>query len=97
MIAELRPDDGWVVSRSSLHGEPGRRGHVGRGDTHSRNGIILLESEPTGASTDLGLRSVLISIQRMAFIGVPYWGSDIGGYSQFNDRDLLLAGSRSVP
>ena len=32
---------------------------------------------------------MLISIQRMAFIGVPYWGSDIGGYSQFNDRDLF--------
>ena len=88
VITELRPDDGWAVSRSSWTGNQDDIAMWG-GDTHSRNGIILPEAEPTGPSTDLDLRSVLISIQRMAFMGVPYWGSDIGGYSLFSDRELF--------
>ena len=59
------------------------------GDTHSRDGIQIPEVPATGPSTDLGLRSVLISMQRAAFMGIPYWGSDIGGYSEFSDREVF--------
>ncbi|MFO8056469.1 MAG: glycoside hydrolase family 31 protein, partial [bacterium] len=40
-------------------------------------------------STDKGLRSVIISLQRMAFMGFPFWGSDTGGYQRFCDRDVF--------
>jgi alpha-glucosidase (family GH31 glycosyl hydrolase) len=59
------------------------------GDTRSRAGIIVPETPDTGTSTDLGLRSVLVSIQQAAFMGIPYWGSDIGGYSAFGDREVF--------
>lgn len=39
--------------------------------------------------TDLGLRSVIISLQRMAFMGYPVWGSDTGGYIPFSHRDVF--------
>ncbi len=40
-------------------------------------------------STDLGLRSAIISLQRMAFMGFPVWGSDTGGYQNFIDREVF--------
>ncbi len=40
-------------------------------------------------STDLGLRSTIISLQQMAFMGFPVWGSDTGGYSVFTDREVF--------
>lgn len=40
-------------------------------------------------STDKGLRSVIISLQRMAFMGFPVWGSDTGGYQTFRDREVF--------
>jgi alpha-D-xyloside xylohydrolase len=43
----------------------------------------------TGPSTDLGLRSAIISQQRAAFMGIPIWGSDTGGYYQFKDREVF--------
>jgi alpha-glucosidase (family GH31 glycosyl hydrolase) len=42
-----------------------------------------------GASTDLGLRSAIISQQRAAFMGLPIWGSDTGGYYEFKDREVF--------
>jgi len=42
-----------------------------------------------GPGTDLGLRSVIISQQRAAFMGIPIWGSDTGGYYEFKDRDVF--------
>ncbi len=42
-----------------------------------------------GSGTDLGLRSAIISQQRSAFLGVPIWGSDTGGYYQFKDREVF--------
>jgi len=42
-----------------------------------------------GPGTDLGLRSAIISQQRAAFLGVPIWGSDTGGYYQFKDREVF--------
>lgn len=83
-----RPDDGYAVARAAYTGTQRYVGTWG-GDTHSRNGFIVPEAPPTGASTDLGLRSVLISIQRAAYLGLPFWGSDIGGYSEFADREVF--------
>jgi len=40
-------------------------------------------------STDKGLRSVIISAQRMAMMGFPFWGSDTGGYVAFKDREVF--------
>jgi alpha-glucosidase (family GH31 glycosyl hydrolase) len=42
-----------------------------------------------GPGTDLGLRSAIISQQRAAFMGIPIWGSDTGGYYQFKDREVF--------
>jgi alpha-D-xyloside xylohydrolase len=47
------------------------------------------ESFGSGPGTDLGLRSAIISQQRAAFLGVPIWGSDTGGYYQFKDREVF--------
>jgi alpha-glucosidase (family GH31 glycosyl hydrolase) len=47
------------------------------------------ENLGSGASTDLGLRSAIISQQRAAFLGIPIWGSDTGGYYQFKDREVF--------
>ncbi len=43
----------------------------------------------TGPGTDLGLRSAIISQQRAAFMGIPIWGSDVGGYYEFKHRDVF--------
>jgi len=40
-------------------------------------------------STDKGLRSTIISLQRMAMMGFPFWGSDTGGYQTFRSRDVF--------
>jgi len=42
-----------------------------------------------GPGTDLGLRSAIISQQRAAFLGIPIWGSDTGGYYEFKDREVF--------
>ena len=42
-----------------------------------------------GNSTDLGLRSVILSQLHCAFMGYPFWGSDTGGYVEFTDRDVF--------
>ena len=39
--------------------------------------------------TDLGLRAVIIELQRNAIIGFPTWGTDTGGYAPFKDRDVF--------
>jgi alpha-D-xyloside xylohydrolase len=83
-----RPDgDGFLMARPAYTGTQALAMRWG-GDTPSREGITIPEVPNTGPSTDLGLRSVLISMQRAAFMGTPYWGSDIGGYSPWIDRDL---------
>ncbi len=43
----------------------------------------------SGPGTDLGLRSAIIAQQRAAFMGIPIWGSDTGGYYQFKDREVF--------
>jgi alpha-D-xyloside xylohydrolase len=47
------------------------------------------ENFGSGAGTDLGLRSAIISQQRAAFMGIPIWGSDTGGYYEFKDREVF--------
>jgi len=47
------------------------------------------ENFGSGPGTDLGLRSAIISQERAAFLGVPIWGSDTGGYYQFKDREVF--------
>jgi len=42
-----------------------------------------------GPGTDLGLRTAIIALQRAAFMGFPFWGSDTGGYYQFKQRDVF--------
>src|SRR5262245_23468479 len=47
------------------------------------------ENFGSGGGTDLGLRSAIISQQRAAFMGIPIWGSDTGGYYEFKDREVF--------
>ncbi|MCM1981625.1 glycoside hydrolase family 31 protein [Lyngbya confervoides] len=42
-----------------------------------------------GDGTDLGLRSAIIAQQRAAYMGMPIWGSDTGGYYEFKDREVF--------
>ena len=87
VVEEARPEDGYAIARAAYTGTQGLVATWG-GDTHSRDGFQIPEVPATGPSTDLGLRSVLVSIQRAAFLGLPFWGSDIGGYSEFADREV---------
>ena len=43
----------------------------------------------TGPGTDLGLRTAIIALQRAAFLGFAFWGTDTGGYYQFKQRDVF--------
>ena len=87
-VVEQSRDEGWIISRAAYTGTQ-RWAATWGGDTHSREGFIVPETPNNGDSTDLGLRSVLVSMQRAAFMGLPYWGSDIGGYSDFADREVF--------
>jgi alpha-D-xyloside xylohydrolase len=87
-VVDARGRDGWAIARAAYTGTA-RYSMTWGGDTHSREGVLIPEQPDTGPSTDLGLRSVLVSIQRSAFMGLPYWGSDIGGYSDFGDREVF--------
>jgi alpha-glucosidase (family GH31 glycosyl hydrolase) len=51
--------------------------------------IPASETFGVGPGTDLGLRSAIISQQRAAFMGMPIWGSDTGGYYEFKDREVF--------
>ncbi len=84
---EARPDgSGWLIARGAYTGSQAFVMRWG-GDTHSREGILIPEQPETTPVTDKGLRSVLISIQRAAFMGTAYWGSDIAGYSDWSGGD----------
>ena len=87
-VMEASRDVGWIIARAAYTGTQ-RWAATWGGDTHSRDGFIIPEVPNKGDSTDLGLRSVLVSMQRAAFMGLPYWGSDIGGYSDFADREVF--------
>ncbi|MFN8036934.1 MAG: glycoside hydrolase family 31 protein [Acidimicrobiia bacterium] len=77
----------WMISRPAYTGSQSLTMRW-PGDTHSREGLLIPEVEETSPSTDKGLRSYLISMQRAAFMGTAYIGSDTGGYSDWTDKDL---------
>jgi alpha-D-xyloside xylohydrolase len=78
----VRDDDFLVITRSGYTGVQ-RHAIAWGGDV---SGAQLFG---IGPGTDLGLRSVIISQQRAAFMGLPIWGSDTGGYYEFKDRDVF--------
>jgi alpha-D-xyloside xylohydrolase len=53
------------------------------GDTPGRDALGV------GQPTDLGLRSAILSLAHVAFMGFPIWGTDTGGYYQFGERDVF--------
>ncbi|MEW6271427.1 MAG: TIM-barrel domain-containing protein [Thermodesulfobacteriota bacterium] len=81
-MQEAFPHDALVITRSGYTGTQ-RWAIVWGGDTAGS------ENFGSGAGTDLGLRSAIISQQRVAFLGYPIWGSDTGGYYEFKDRDVF--------
>ena len=87
-LDDARGDAGWAIARAAYTGSA-RYTMTWGGDTRSREGIAAPEQPDGGPSTDLGLRSLLVSLQRAAFLGLPFWGSDIGGYSNFGDREVF--------
>jgi len=80
-----RGDDFVLMPRAAYTGTQAMS-IVWGGDTR---GSIEFMMGLTAKSTDKGLRSVIISLQRMAFMGFPFWGSDTGGYQCFSDRDVF--------
>lgn len=81
-LQAAHPGDALVITRSAYTGTQ-RWAILWGGDTAGS------ESFGAGPGTDLGLRSAIISQQRVAFLGYPIWGSDTGGYYSFKDRDVF--------
>jgi alpha-glucosidase (family GH31 glycosyl hydrolase) len=81
-LQAARPDD-WVTMT-----RPGYAGSQAYG-IYWGGDITGANTFGTGLGTDKGLRSALISLQRMAFMGFPNWGTDTGGYYQFKQRDVF--------
>jgi alpha-glucosidase (family GH31 glycosyl hydrolase) len=81
-LQAARPDDWLTVTRPGYAGSQASGIYWG-GDVTGANGF------GTGPGTDKGLRSAFISLQRMAFMGFPNWGTNTGGYYQFKQRDVF--------
>ena len=65
-----------------------RAGYTGS----QRYGVVWAGDTPgavDGESTDLGLRSAILSQLHCAFMGFPLWGSDTGGFREFRDREIF--------
>lgn len=82
VLQAVRPDDWVTVTRPGYAGSQAHGIYWG-GDITGANAFGVLQG------TDKGLRSALISLQRMAFMGFPNWGTDTGGYYQFKQRDVF--------
>ncbi len=82
-LSEARPDGDFVLFVRAGYAGTQRYAVAWGGDITGR------ESFGTGRGTDLGLRSAIISQQRAAFMGWPIWGSDVGGYYEFTDREVF--------
>jgi alpha-glucosidase (family GH31 glycosyl hydrolase) len=82
-LASVYPDGDFV-----LLSRPGYSG-TQRWSIFWGGDISASETFGIGPGTDLGLRSAIISQQRAAFMGIPIWGSDVGGYYQFKDREVF--------
>jgi alpha-glucosidase (family GH31 glycosyl hydrolase) len=79
----VRGDDFMLMPRAAYGGSQ-EFSIVWGGDTRGCVDMLLFCK-----STDKGLRSTIISLQRMAFMGYPVWGSDTGGYQTFRDREVF--------
>jgi alpha-D-xyloside xylohydrolase len=75
-------DDFVLVARATWTGAQ-RHGQVWAGDLPGSH------LAGRGPSTDLGLRAALIGMLRCGFLGLPFWGSDVGGYYPFADREVF--------
>src|SRR5262249_3365421 len=82
VLQTVRRDD-WVTMTRPAYAGSQAYGVYWGGDVTGTNTF------GTGAGTDKGLRSALISLQRTAFMGFPNWGTDTGGYYQFKQRDVF--------
>ena len=82
VLQTVRPNDWVTMTRPGYAGSQAHGIYWG-GDTTGANAF------GTGDGTDKGLRSALISLQRLAFMGFPNWGTDTGGYYQFKQRDVF--------
>jgi alpha-glucosidase (family GH31 glycosyl hydrolase) len=82
VLQMVRPDDWVTITRPGYAGSQAH-GIFWGGDVTGANYF------GSGDGTDKGLRSALISLQRMAFMGFPNWGTDTGGYYQFKQRDVF--------
>ena len=81
-MREAWGDDFFITIRAGWAGSQ-RYGVPWGGDTRA----IL--PAPWNTSTDLGLRSAILSQLHCAFLGYPFWGSDTGGYTEFRDREVF--------
>jgi alpha-glucosidase (family GH31 glycosyl hydrolase) len=75
-------EDFVLVARATYTGAQ-RHGQVWAGDLPGSH------LAGRGRSTDLGLRAALIGMLRCGFLGLPFWGSDVGGYYTFKDREVF--------
>jgi len=75
-------DDFALVARATWTGAQ-RHGQVWAGDLPGSH------LAGRGPGTDLGLRAALIGMLRCGFLGLPFWGSDVGGYYAFADREVF--------
>ena len=81
-LARARGDDFLVIARAAYTGAQ-RHAIFWGGDAPGST------SFGGGPGTDLGLRDSILGQLRAAFLGYPIWGSDIGGYYEFKDRDVF--------
>jgi alpha-D-xyloside xylohydrolase len=82
VLQRVRGDDWVTMTRPGYAGSQAHGLYWG-GDITGANGFGLQ------AGTDKGLRSAIIALQRLAFMGFPNWGTDTGGYYQFKQRDVF--------
>ncbi|MDX2170769.1 MAG: glycoside hydrolase family 31 protein [Deltaproteobacteria bacterium] len=83
LLQAARGDGDFVVKARAAWAGAQRWGIVWGGDTPGATAF------GAGPGTDLGLRTALIELQRAAFLGFPFWGSDTGGYYEFKQRDVF--------
>jgi len=82
ILREAWGDDFALVARATYTGAQ-RHGQVWAGDLPGRQ-LIGLAPGP-----ELGLRAALIGMLRCGFLGQPFWGSDVGGYYGFEEREVF--------
>lgn len=82
-LSQARDEEDFVLFTRAAYRGTQRLAVVWGGDTAASDSFGL------GPGTDLGLRSVIISQQRAAFMGFPIWGSDTGGYYEFKNREVF--------